>query len=146
MKIQELVLQTKKQNWQEKLKFIASLPLRSAFSTSFSIEDQVITNFIAVNNLPIEIFTIDTGRLPEETLKVWQDTTKKYQIKITSYYPDHSELEKFVGENGVNPFYQSKELRLSCCKIRKIEPLKRALNNRPIAKRFHKFFQSLNYS
>lgn len=92
----------------------------------------VITDFIAANHLPIEIFTIDTGRLPEETLKVWQETSDKYQIKIAVYYPNNSALEEFVGENGINSFYQSKKLRLNCCEIRKIEPLKRALNNKEL--------------
>ncbi len=113
-------------SWQDELRK-ASLSNRTIFSTSFSIEDQVITDFIADQKLSVDIFTIDTGRLPSETYQVWQRTVDKYQIKISAYYPHQDSIEKFVTTNGINPFYVSKEMRLQCCNIRKIEPLKRAL-------------------
>ncbi len=114
-------------DWRSELKNF--LPTkRTIFSTSFSIEDQVITDFIAAQNLPIDIFTIDSGRLPNETYQVWQSTIDKYRIKISAYYPNQNEIEKFVSENGIDPFYTSKEMRLQCCNIRKIEPLKRAIS------------------
>ena len=103
-----------------------------AFSTSFSIEDQLITDFIATEKLPVEIFTLDTGRLPKETYDVWQSTLDKYQIKISAFYPDSETLSEFIKAEGINPFYQSKELRLKCCEIRKVEPLKRALKNKDL--------------
>lgn len=113
-------------SWQEKLRLIGQ-NFKATFSTSFSIEDQLILDFIAREKLPIELFTLDTGRLPDETYTVWQETLEKYQISITPYYPDSEQIEKFVKENGINPFYNSKEMRLKCCEIRKVLPLKRAL-------------------
>jgi phosphoadenosine phosphosulfate reductase len=129
MKILE---QTSNLNWQEKLRFVASNFSDIAFSNSFSIEDQLILDFIASEQLPIEIFTLDTGRLNPETYDVWQATIDKYKIKISAFYPDATNLEKFISEKGINAFYESKELRLSCCAIRKVEPLKRALKNKKI--------------
>ena len=82
---------------------------------------------IARHALPIGIFTLDTGRLPEETLSLIERTRERYGVTIDVYAPDTRALEAFVGENGVNAFYRSVELRKSCCAIRKTEPLKRAL-------------------
>lgn len=123
---------TKEMNWQEKLRYIAGFD-DVVFSTSFSLEDQIITDFIAKNNLNIEIFTIDTGRLFEQTYKVWQETLHRYyKTKIKTFYPETNLLEEFVTKNGVNSFYDSKDLRLTCCSIRKVEPLGRALNGKKI--------------
>jgi phosphoadenosine phosphosulfate reductase len=98
------------------------------FSTSFGIEDQVITHAIATQALKnIEIFTLDTGRLFNETYSVWSRTNENYGIKIKSYYPENQILEQFIDENGINAFYRSVELRKQCCFIRKVEPLQRAL-------------------
>ena len=97
------------------------------FSSSFSFEDQVITHLIASQQLPIKIFTLDTGRLFAETYSVWSSTIDRYQIPIKAYYPDHDFLEPFVGEKGPNAFYESVANRKECCYIRKVEPLKRAL-------------------
>lgn len=98
------------------------------FSTSFGIEDQVITHAIFSQNLKnIEVFTIDTGRLFPETYATWNKTLLHYNKKITSYNPNNFDLEEFVSENGINPFYTSQELRVQCCTIRKMIPLKRAL-------------------
>ena len=110
------------------LSLLASkFPGKVTFSTSFSFEDQVITHHILHNQLPISIFTLDTGRLFAETYSVWNSTNERYQAKIKAYYPDHSLLEPFVKEKGPNSFYESVENRKSCCHIRKVEPLKRAL-------------------
>ncbi len=97
------------------------------FSSSFSFEDQVITHLIAAQNLPIQIFTLDTGRLFAETYSVWNSTLDRYQTPIKAFYPDHNLLEPFVQEKGPNAFYSSVENRKDCCYIRKVEPLKRAL-------------------
>ncbi len=130
MQINQLLQATKNQTWQEKLEFISQNFLGATFSSSFSIEDQVITDFIASRNLPIEIFTIDTGRLPNETYNVWQSTLSKYGIKIGAYYPNAEEISQFVNQQGINAFYESKELRLNCCEIRKIKPLQQALQGK----------------
>lgn len=101
---------------------------RIAFSTSFGIEDQIITDAIFTLNIRnIEVFTLDTGRLFPETYDLWQKTEQHYGIKIKALYPEAEPLEKFVGLHGINAFYDSVELRKKCCYLRKVAPLKRAL-------------------
>ncbi len=107
-------------------------PGKVIFSTSFSYEDQVITHKILSTNLPIKIFTLDTGRLFPETYSVWRSTNEKYNTHIKAYYPDAISLENFVSEKGPNSFYESVENRKGCCYIRKVEPLKRALKDNSI--------------
>ncbi|MGB8191107.1 MAG: phosphoadenylyl-sulfate reductase [Chitinophagaceae bacterium] len=102
-------------------------PGRVTFSSSFSFEDQAITHAIVSNQLPISIFTLDTGRLFAETYSVWSSTNEQYQTHIKAFYPDHQLLEEFVAVKGPNSFYESVDNRKSCCYIRKVEPLKRAL-------------------
>ena len=121
--------------WQERFLFtIKNLSEKDSvvFSTSFSLEDQIITDFIVKNKLPIAIFTIDTGRLFNQTYQVWQKTLDVYGIKIATHYPDQQRLGEFVGDNGIDAFYNSKDLRINCCEIRKIEPLKKALSNKTL--------------
>lgn len=107
-------------------------PEQVVFSTSFSIEDQVITHAIASRQIPISIFTLDTGRLFAETYSVWSGTNEKYNIKVKAYYPDRALLENYLGTKGPNAFYESVALRKECCYIRKVEPLKRALKGQAI--------------
>ena len=114
------------------LDLIRQFPGAVIFSTSFSYEDQVITDKILSNHLPIEIFTLDTGRLFPETYSVWRATNEKYDTHIKAYYPDAFSLENFVSEKGPNSFYESIENRKECCLIRKVEPLKRALKGNSI--------------
>lgn len=104
-----------------------TFPGSVTFSTSFSFEDQVISHQVLYNQYPVSIFTLDTGRLFAETYAVWSSTNARYRTQIKAYYPDHSALETFVQEHGPNAFYESVENRKSCCGIRKVEPLKRAL-------------------
>lgn len=99
------------------------------FSTSFGIEDQVITDMVfggALGN--IEVFTLDTGRLFPETYATWDKTLLNYGKKIKPYYPEQEAVEAFVEANGINGFYGSVALRKSCCGIRKVVPLQRALS------------------
>lgn len=107
-------------------------PDKVVFSTSFNIEDQVITHFIATNHLPVEIFTLDTGRMFQETYQVWSETEKKYGIKIIPYFPDAADVEDLVKRQGINGFYYSIENRKECCNVRKIKPLARALKDKKI--------------
>lgn len=102
-------------------------PGQVTFSTSFSYEDQVIAHEILNNQLPVSVFTLDTGRLFAETYSVWNNTNEKYNARITAYYPDYRLLEEFVTDKGPNAFYESVDNRKQCCFIRKVEPLKRAL-------------------
>jgi phosphoadenosine phosphosulfate reductase len=106
---------------------VKQFPGQVTFSTSFSIEDQVITHEIISHQLDSKLFTLDTGRLFAETYSVWNQTHEKYGATITAYYPEHTAIEKFVSEKGPNSFYESVENRKACCYIRKVEPLKRAL-------------------
>jgi len=112
--------------------FTELYPGQVCFSTSFSIEDQVILHHIAAENLPVHIFTLDTGRLFSETHSVWTATREKYHIPIHTYMPDTSRLEKYVNQKGPNAFYESVENRKECCFIRKVEPLKRALTGQKV--------------
>ncbi|HCC71143.1 MAG TPA: phosphoadenylyl-sulfate reductase [Bacteroidales bacterium] len=97
------------------------------FTTSFGVEDQVITDMIFSNNIDIEVITLDTGRLFMETYKVFNKTIEKYGRNIKTYYPDTASVEKMVSEKGPFSFYKSVENRKECCYIRKVEPLNRAL-------------------
>ena len=109
-----------------------TFPGQVTFSTSFSYEDQVITHKILSNNLPIKIFTLDTGRLFPETYSVWRATNEKYDTHIKAYYPDSLLIEDYVSEKGPNAFYESIENRKECCHIRKVIPLKRALKDNAV--------------
>ncbi|MGB0396585.1 MAG: phosphoadenylyl-sulfate reductase, partial [Flavobacteriaceae bacterium] len=103
-----------------------------AFSTSLGQEDQVITRHIATNNLPIDIFTLDTGRLFQESYDVLDITQRKFKKPIQVYAPNTAEVENLVAKKGPNSFYESVENRKECCGIRKIEPLKRALAGKDV--------------
>ncbi|MGE4586270.1 MAG: phosphoadenylyl-sulfate reductase [Mangrovibacterium sp.] len=100
---------------------------KTVFTTSFGLEDQVVGDMIFKNKLPVRVVTLDTGRLFEETYKVFNRTLEKYGEPIRVYYPDAESLEAFVSEKGPNSFYLSVENRKICCRIRKVEPLRRAL-------------------
>lgn len=106
---------------------VDTYPGQVTFSTSFSYEDQVITHEVLSNQLPIEIFTLDTGRLFAETYSVWSSTNATYNTQIKAYYPNQDLLQDFVAAKGPNSFYESVDNRKGCCYIRKVEPLKRAL-------------------
>src|SRR5690606_21022467 len=97
------------------------------FSTSFGWEDQVITHIIFRNNLPIRVFTLETGRLFTDTYYVWNHTLEMYGQQIEAYYPDTEAVQRMASKKGPNSFYESVENRKECCGIRKVEPLKRAL-------------------
>lgn len=100
---------------------------RVVFTTSFGLEDQVLTHFIATAKLPVTFATLDTGRLFPEVYALWQETEERYGILIRPYYPRHDTLQLHVRQNGINGFYASRDARKSCCDIRKVEPLGRAL-------------------
>jgi len=99
------------------------------FTTSFGIEDQAITHAIFSEKLAIDVVTLDTGRLFPETYNLWAETEQHLGRRIRALYPRHDSLEKLVEEQGINGFYDSVEARTSCCFVRKVEPLNRALQN-----------------
>ena len=100
---------------------------RAVFSTSFGIEDQVLTHLIAQAGGKIPVFTLETGRLFPETYYVWNRTLERYNLPIKAYYPQAALVEEMVSKKGPSSFYESVENRKECCFIRKIEPLKRAI-------------------
>src|SRR3954469_9573764 len=106
---------------------VEAFPGQVTFSSSFSFEDQAISHDILSNNIPISIFTLDTGRLFPETYSVWSRTNEKYNTHINPYYPNTEQIQNFVQQKGPNSFYESVENRKTCCYIRKVEPLSRAL-------------------
>ncbi|MBN1377879.1 MAG: phosphoadenylyl-sulfate reductase [Gammaproteobacteria bacterium] len=97
------------------------------FANSLGAEDMVLTDIIMKHFRKVVMFTLDTGRLPMETYDLMHQVEDFYQCKLKYYYPDAAEIEKFTYENGINAFYNSVEMRKECCRIRKVEPLKRAL-------------------
>lgn len=100
------------------------------FATSLGEEDQVITDILSKIAPDIEIFTLDTGRLFQETYDLLDKTQKKYsKLKFKIYYPNTQHVEEMVQEKGINLFYESIENRKLCCNVRKVEPLRRALLN-----------------
>jgi phosphoadenosine phosphosulfate reductase len=107
-------------------------PGEVVFSTSFGLEDQAIAHIVAVNRLPVKIFTLDTGRLFAETYSTWSRTVEKYNLTISAFYPDAFSLQEFITAKGPNAFYESVENRKQCCHIRKVEPLQRALKGNKI--------------
>jgi len=107
--------------------FGSAYPGEIAFSTSMGAEDQVITHMIGSAKLPVRIFTLDTGRLFQETYDLLDITRKKYGIDIDVWFPEASSVEGMVNKFGINLFYDNFENRRLCCHIRKKEPLTRAL-------------------
>lgn len=100
---------------------------KAVFSTSFGIEDQVITHLLRQVNSSVDIFTLETGRLFPETYYVWNRTIERYKFPIKAYYPNTEAVQELVSEKGPSSFYESVDNRKECCFIRKIEPLQRAI-------------------
>ena len=100
------------------------------FANSFGAEDMVLTDLILRERLPIEIFSLDTGRLPAETYTLIADVEQRYGTRLKLYFPQSDAVEGFVRTHGINAFYDSVELRKACCSVRKVEPLRRALTGK----------------
>lgn len=99
-----------------------------SLANSLGVEDMVLTDLIAKHSPTIGMFVLDTGRLPEETLELLEKTKNAYpNVETTVYYPEAADVEAYVSENGINGFYKGQDERKSCCFVRKIKPLKRAL-------------------
>ncbi|HEY9056374.1 MAG TPA: phosphoadenylyl-sulfate reductase [Aurantimonas sp.] len=97
------------------------------FTTSLGIEDQMIAHLIFANDLPVQVKTLDTGRLFPETYTLWRETEEKYGRRIKALYPQADALEALVNDQGIDGFYYAPEFRRNCCGVRKVEPLARAL-------------------
>jgi len=99
---------------------------RIALSSSLGLEDQVLTEMVCAIDKNTKIFTLDTGRLFPETYDLIHRTNQKYGIQMQVYFPEAAKVEEMVSLKGINLFYNSIDDRKTCCRIRKIEPLKRA--------------------
>lgn len=131
--VNTLLEKTKGFSIEETFAFLANeYKDKVVFSTSFGQEDQVITALIAKNDLPITIFTLDTGRLFQETYDVFHKTLKKYKKEIKVFFPEAASVEKLLETKGPNSFYDSVENRKECCFIRKVAPLTKALKGNAI--------------
>ena len=102
----------------------------ATFANSLGAEDMVLTDLIVKSGLPIEIFSLDTGRLPLETYDLMAAVDQHYGLKLKVYFPQSAAVENFVRTHGINAFYESIELRKACCFARKVEPLQRALHGK----------------
>jgi phosphoadenosine phosphosulfate reductase len=100
------------------------------FANSMGAEDMVLTDIIQRESLAIEIFSLDTGRLPTETYDLIAETERTYNTKLKLFFPQAEPVENYVRSNGINAFYESIELRKACCFMRKVEPLQRALKGK----------------
>lgn len=108
--------------------FLHACGNRVALASSLGIEDQMLTDMMLKIDPGARIFTIDTGRLFPETYSLIDKTNMNYGIRMEVYFPENRPVEDYVRANGINAFYESMERRKACCRIRKIEPLKRALS------------------
>ena len=109
------------------LQTIAANHAPAAFANSLGAEDMVLADLICTHAPEISQFTLDTGRLPEETYQLIQRVRTRYKLPLRVYFPQAESVEEFVNTHGPNAFYESVDLRKRCCHIRKIEPLRRAL-------------------
>ncbi|RYE64926.1 MAG: phosphoadenosine phosphosulfate reductase, partial [Rhizobiaceae bacterium] len=100
-----------------RLSLVAGLG-RAVFTTSLGIEDQVITAAIGTHRLPIEVSTLETGRLFRETVDLIAETEARYDLEIIRFYPDKDDVDAFVETYGINGFYDSVEARHACCRVR----------------------------
>lgn len=109
------------------LERIASDFTPAVFASSLAAEDMVLTDLILRVKLPIRIFTLETGRLHKETLGMLDRIREVYGYEVEPYRPDTAAVDAYVQQNGLNAFYDSVEMRKECCRIRKVDPLNRAL-------------------
>ncbi|MDQ0319489.1 phosphoadenosine phosphosulfate reductase [Pararhizobium capsulatum DSM 1112] len=110
-----------------RLAVVASLEGKSVFTTSLGIEDQVITAAIATGRHDIEVSTLETGRLFNETVALIDKTEETYGILIRRFHPEQDDIDAYAAKYGLNGFYDSVEARHACCGVRKLKPLARAL-------------------
>lgn len=115
---------------QARLALIAARHPDAVFATSLAPSDMLLTYAIAQSALPIQIFTLDTGRLHKETLALLDETRRRLSIDITVCRPEAHAVQEFTATHGLFPFYESVALRKACCNIRKVDPLKAMLKGR----------------
>ena len=103
---------------------------KAVFTTSLGAEDMVILDMIMKNRIPLEIATIDTGRLPSETYDLMDKVRNEMGVNLKVYFPDSAEIQRMVSEKGINLFYRSPENRHLCCNLRKVQPLGKILKEK----------------
>ncbi len=113
-----------------RLKEIAGEFHNVAFASSLGLEDMVVADAIFSENLPFTVFTLDTGRLPRETLELLEQMCRHYGREVEIFRPREGDVAAYVAAHGINAFYESVELRKSCCHLRKVKPLAQALVGR----------------
>lgn len=107
---------------------VGTFQSRIALSSSFGAEDVVIIDLLSKIEPSARVFTLDTGRLHQETYDLMDTVRSRYSVKLEVQFPDRAAVEKMVDEHGLNLFYESVENRKLCCGVRKVEPLNRALS------------------
>lgn len=127
MQLEETTRSLEHLSTNDGLRWVAANFKKAKFASSFGEEDQVITHMIAQQKLDINIFTLDTGRLFQETYDLIELTRSAYKLNIDVLFPDQKEVEQYVKNKGINGFYDSVENRKECCGIRKVHSLNRAL-------------------
>jgi phosphoadenosine phosphosulfate reductase len=103
-------------------------PKRIALATSFGAEDQVLTDMLAGVEPRTRVFTLDTGRLFQETYDVMQSSATRYGIRYEAYAPEAADIAELIAGDGPNLFYKSIEKRKACCEVRKLRPLRKVLS------------------
>lgn len=111
----------------ERLRLVAAFGGRAVFTTSLGIEDQVITAAIGLGRLPIEVSTLETGRLFKETVDLIGETEERFGLSIKRFRPEQDDIDAYAAKYGLNGFYESVEARHACCHVRKLVPLAKAL-------------------
>lgn len=100
---------------------------RAVYASSLGSESVVLTDLIFLHAPQIDIFTVDTGRLPEATLQLLERIEQHYQRRIRVVFPEAQRVQNYVADHGVNGFFKGLAARQSCCNIRKVEPFQRAI-------------------
>lgn len=127
-RLNELRAQTRDMSALELLSWASStFGDRVTLASSLGAEDQVLVHMISASALPLPIFTLDTGRMFNESYELMERTRTELGVDIRPYVPEAAAVEAMVAEHGANLFYRSVELRKRCCHVRKVEPLRRAL-------------------
>ena len=114
---------------EDRMMLIASQVVgRIAFSTSLGLEDQAILHAIAATGVPVDVFTLDTGRHFPETLDLIEASERRFRLKIRVIAPEAHDLQTLVARDGINGFRASVDARKACCDVRKVRPLQRAID------------------
>lgn len=131
MNINELISDFETKSAHEILKWsLDKYGEKIALASSFGLEDVILIDMmVKINKNKTRVFTLDTGRLNQETYDLMDIISKKYEIKIYTYFPDSNQIEEMVSSKGFNLMYDSLENRKICCGIRKVNPLNRALSS-----------------